>query len=91
MRIIKYMQTVKSFEEAEKFFAGNEGAEVICQNDSGLTKVVSDVEAANAFFEGEADAGSDTSEDSTGDQSEATGTTNGDQNQLNAGEGEDRG
>lgn len=53
------MQTVKSIEEAENFFTANEGAEVICQNENNLTKVVSNVEDARAFFdevEVEADA-----------------------------------
>ncbi len=66
------METVKNVAEAEKFFLDHSEGEVICQNDNGLTKVVSNFPDAEVFFGGEAEvaaeeAAADASEAAAGD------------------------
>lgn len=85
VRIIKCMETVRNTAEAEAFFAANAGAEVICENDSKVTKVVSTLEDASAFFDevaGEGESTATAEEAKPESANESTGTDAGDQGQV---------
>lgn len=86
------METVHNVEEAEKFFGSNEGVEVICENEDKVTKVVSSLADAQAFFtEGDevtadAEVATDATDADVDADTDATGTdTTGSDTAENAG------